>query len=229
MGGGSRFRLVRGFVSAREKLASAGGANVICVLRWRPRPRFYLTYVANEQTPEAATSRDAELRGTFSQQGIRLEYGWLPEPPSEGQKGGGGGGGVEAILDVGVRLGAGAAAFFLAGFVGAMGADGWAAIKRLMVLLRERLPQSSDALTIRLVVQLRTGQMLWVTLPVERLHEALAGLDHLQLPPVPWGPFNWQLEWDPQKRKWMLPLETTPAPESEYVPVSGIKDELPGG
>ena len=229
MGGGSRFKVVRGYVSVRQRLAAVGGDNAVRVLRWRSRPRFYLTYLGNEETPEAASSRDAELRGTFSQHGVHLEYGWLPEPPSEGQRGGGGGGGVEAVLDMGIRLGAGAAGLLLAGFVGAMGADGWAAIKRPVILLRERLPQRSDALRIRLVVQLRTGQRLWVTLPVDRLREALAALDYLQLPPVPWGPFNWQLEWDPQKGKWILPLETTPAPESESVPVSGIKDELPGG
>jgi hypothetical protein len=185
-------------------------------------------YLGSEGTPEAASARDAELRGTFNQQDIRLEPGWLPEPPSEGQKGGGGGG-LETIVNIGILVGAGAAAMFLNCFVGAMGADVWTATKRLLIQLRERLRPRSDSLTIRLVIQLRTGQQLWVKLPVDQLREALDSLDYIQLPPIPWKAFYWPLEWDSADKRWMLGLESAPLhesgplPDSNYVPESGIK------
>jgi hypothetical protein len=185
-------------------------------------------YLGSEGTPDAANAHDAELRGTFNQQDIRLEPGWLPELPAEGQKGGGGVG-LETIVNIGILVGAGAAAMFLNGFVGAMGADVWTATKRLVIQLRERLHARSDAVTIRLVIQLRTGQQLWVKLPVDQLREALDSLDYIQLPPIPWKAFYWPLEWDSTDKRWMLRLDSAPLPDSgamsdaNYVPESGIK------
>jgi len=192
-------------------------------LRLRTRPRFYLMYIGSEETQEAASARDAELRGTFNQQNVRLETGWLPEPPVEGQKGGGGGG-VDTIVNIGILVGAGAAGMFLTGFVGAIGADAWNATKRLVMLLRDRLRDRSDALTIRLVIQLRTGQQVWATLPVGELSTALNSLDYIQLPPLPWNAFHWSLQWNSEDNQWTLRLESGALPDSNYVPQGGIKE-----
>jgi hypothetical protein len=182
-------------------------------------------YLGSEKTPEAASTRDAELRGTFNQQHLRLETGWLPEPRVEGQKGGGGGGGgVETIVNIGILVGGGAAAIFVSGFVGAIGADAWSATKRLVMLMRDRLRDRSDALTIRLVIQLRTGQQVWATLPVGELGTALNSLDYIQLPPLPWNAFYWPLEWNSEDQQWMLRLASAALPDANYVPEGGIKE-----
>jgi hypothetical protein len=180
-------------------------------------------YLGNEETQEAAGARDAELRATFNQQDVRLEMGWLPEPPVEGQKGGGGGG-VETIVNIGIWVGAGAAAMFVSGFVGAIGADAWTATKRLVMLMRDRLHDRSDALTIRLVIQLRTGQQVWATLPVDELGTALNSLDYIHLPSLPWDAFYWSLQWNSEDKQWTLRLGSSALPDSNYVPYGGIKE-----
>jgi len=180
-------------------------------------------YIGSEETPETSGARDAELRGTFNQQDVRLESGWLPEPPAEGQRGGGGGG-VETIVNIGILVGAGAAGMFLTGFVGAIGADAWTATKRLVMVMRDRLRDRSDALTIRLVIQLRTGQQVWATLPVGELSTALNSLDYIQLPPLPWNSFYWSLLWNSGDKQWTLRLESGALPDTNYVPHGGIKE-----
>jgi hypothetical protein len=209
-------------VFAKGKLADAGGAAIVRALRLRTGPRFYLTYLGPEETVEAARARDAELRGSFNQQNLRIETGWLPEPPAKGQKGGGGGGGVETIINIGILVGAGAAAMFVNGFVGAIGADAWTATKRLVMLFRDRLRDRSNALTIRLVIQLRSGQQVWATLPVDDLSTALNSLDYIQLPRLPWNRFLWPLQWNSADKQWTLRLES-PLPDADYVPERGIK------
>jgi hypothetical protein len=91
------------------------------------------------------------------------------------------------------------------------------------MLLRDRLRDRSDALTIRLVIQLRSGQQVWATLPFDELSTALNSLDYIQLPPLPWNTFYWPLEWNSKDKQWTLRLESAALPDSNYVPESGIK------
>jgi hypothetical protein len=194
-------------LAASVMMLSGGALVAVGVLKRRHAPRYHFTYYASDQgwTPVDEKTRD-DLRALIVDQGFSLEPKWLPVPKRRGARGGGGP--VDtAVVNFALQLGPIAAKAFVGGVAAAVGADAWKRTKALLKNMRQHPSPTIPAARFQLAIQMRAGQTIWARLPsADHLPEALDALDEVKLPPMPSGEFFWALDWDPERRLWMLEL-----------------------
>jgi hypothetical protein len=159
--------------------------------------------------------------------GVRV--GRPPSGPSQwGQKGGAGGFPpvtIQIVLTAASHL----PAWFVGGFVGAIGKVTFDKfVQGYRRLRRHREPAVAKAV-VSLAALLPGRGWIAVLGPID--DRALERLAEVQLPPLPDQPFNWALEWEPDRNRWILQVERAPhllPPLPDVDAPEGHPGQLPG-
>jgi hypothetical protein len=135
---------------------------------------------------------------------VPVATGCLWPPPRRWT--GKGGTAPPAPIEVTLALVAAAgAARYASALLEAAGKDSWEALKRGITNLREHSRREVQDATLSIALRVGSG---WILLQGPSIDaDALAALDWAGMPALPATDFEWVLEWEPERHRWVLLLD----------------------
>jgi hypothetical protein len=132
---------------------------------------------------------------------VHVETGRLSPPPRRWS--GKGGAAPPGPIEINLALVAAAgAAAYASAILAAAGKDSWEALKRGIQNLRKHPQREVQGATVSIALRVGSG---WILLQGPSIDaDALAALDSVSLPALPTTDFEWVLEWESARRRWVL-------------------------
>jgi|SRR5712691_9062263 len=151
--------------------------------------------------PVADERLAAEAAEAFSQGGISVHV----EMPNFRAGMGGAGPPIDAWIYVVLPVAGAAAGGLMGGFLGAMGADFWKALKSSIGLLRKRRRPANRSI-VRLMLRTQAGDEVWISLFPDDPLEALDGLERHDFITPSADAHLVMLSWDQIQHSWSVTI-----------------------